>query len=382
MKAVVGDISETRHAIGNLRHSPLEIPELDVPQRVARAPAAQSGTSRDPTVRIGPLAPMPAVLQELGVDPAAVLGEVGFEPSYFRDPDLPVSYLALGRALAHAAAASRCEHFGLLVGMRSGPGSVGIPGHLMTLAPDVGAALGELQRYFALHDRGGGSIVFDVDEELCALGYAMVAPGVEGVDHIHDLALAVGCNMMRALCGPAWAPASVQLPRRRPRDAEAWRRFFGAPVAFDAPRCVMRFARRWLATPVPTADHSLHGFVQRHADAAQAASGVDPEAQVRALVRACIAEGGGHADQVARLLGVHRRTLNRRLAAAGTTFQQVREEALHAMSLQLLGATSMSVSAAANALGYADATAFIRAFRRWTGLTPARWRREAPQRAR
>jgi AraC-like DNA-binding protein len=137
----------------------------------------------------------------------------------------------------------------------------------------------------------------------------------------------------------------------------------------------MRFARRWLTAPVPTADRSLHGFVQRHADAARAESDVDSVDQVRALVRACIVDGGGHADQVARLQGMHPRTLNRRLAAAGTTFQRMRDEVLHDMSLQLLGATSMPVSEAATALGYADATAFIRAFRRWTGQTPAQWRR-------
>lgn len=340
-----------------------------------------SGGSLGSTVRMGSLAAVPGVLRELGADPAAVLGEVGFEPRYFDDPDLPVSYAALGRVLAHAAAACRCEHFGLLVGMRSGAESVGLAGHLMTLAPDVGTALGELRHYFALHDRGG-SVVLDIDADACVLGYAVIETDVEGVDHVHDLALAVGCNMMRKLCGRAWTPASVQLPRRPPRDADPWRRFFGAPVAFNAPRCAMRFAQRWLAVPVPTADRALHSLLQRHADAARDRPGTDAVWEVRRVVHGSIAEGGGHAAQVARLLGVHPRTLNRRLAAAGTTFQRVREEALHAMSLRLLGATSMPVSAAAAALGYADATAFIRAFRRWTGRTPAQWRREALRRAR
>jgi AraC-like DNA-binding protein len=355
--------------------------ETDSSRRATGRAVAEATAPQGSTVRVGPLAALPAVLQELGADPAAVLGDVGFDPSYFDDPDLPVSYRALGRVLARAAAASGCENFGLLVGMRGGPGSVGVAGHLMTLAPDVGTALDELRRYFALHDRGG-RVVLDIDAEPCVLGYAVIEKDVEATDQIHDLALAVGCNMMRALCGRAWTPASVQLPRRHPRSADPWRRFFGAPVAFDAPRCAMRFARRWLATPVPTADRTLHGFVQRHADAAAAESSADAVSAVRRLVHGCIVEGGGHAAQVGRLLGVHPRTLNRRLAKAGTTFQQVREEALHAMSLQLMGATSMPVSAAAAALGYADATAFIRAFRRWTGSTPAQWRREALQRAR
>ena len=337
------------------------------------APLHVRGAHAGSTVRIGPLAAVPAVLRELGADPSIVLGKIGFAPRYFDDPDLPVSYAALGRVLAHAAAACRCEHFGLLVGMRSGAEAIGLAGHLMTLAPDVGTALAELRHYFALHDRGGG-VVLDADHDPCTLGYTVVEAGVEGVDQIHDVAVAVGCNMMRALCGRTWNPGSVQLPRRLPRDAEPWRRFYRAPVAFDMPRGVIRFERRWLATPVPTADRALHSLLQRHADAARDRSGTDPASEVRRVVHGSIAEGGGHAAQVAGLLGVHVRTLNRRLAAAGTTFQQLRDEVLHEMSLQLLGATSMPVAAVADALGYADATAFIRAFRRWSGRTPAQWR--------
>lgn len=341
-------------------------------------PSAAHGPRHVPagsTVRIAPLVPLPALLSELGVDARAVLGEAGFDPAYFDDPDLPASYLSLGRLLAHCAATTECTHLGLLLGMRGGPETVGVAGHLMKHATKVGAALADLARYLDLHDRGG-VVTLDMDGDPCALGYAVIEPGVEASDQIHDLALAIGCNMMRTLCGRSWTPSIVELPRRRPRDAEPWRRFYRAPVVFDAPRGALRFPRRWLEAPVPTADRSLHEFLQRHADAARGEAEAGVVFEVQRVVRGCIAEGGGHAAQVAHLLGVHPRTLNRQLAAAGATFQQVRDEVLHTMALQLLRATSMSVAAAAAALGYADATAFIRAFRRWTGHTPAQWRRD------
>jgi AraC-like DNA-binding protein len=327
------------------------------------------------TVRIAPLVPLPAVLHELGYDPATVLGAAGFDLAHFSDPDLPVPYRAVGGLLAHCVRATGCTHLGLLLGMRGGPHTVGVAGHLMTHAPDVGLALVDLVRYLDLHDRGG-TVSLDTEGEVCALRYAIIEPEIEASDQIHDLAMALACKMMRELCGSAWTPAAVELPRQRPADAEAWRRYFRAPVVFDSGGAALHFARRWLAAPVPGAEPTLHGFLQRHADSVHGEGAAGVVFEVRRVVRRCIAEGGGHAAQVAPLLGVHPRTLDRRLAVAGTTFRQVREEVLQTMAVQLLGTTTMPVAAVAAALGYADATAFIRAFRRWTGGTPAQWRRQ------
>jgi AraC-like DNA-binding protein len=82
------------------------------------------------------------------------------------------------------------------------------------------------------------------------------------------------------------------------------------------------------------------------------------------------------ASRVAALLNVHERTLNRRLQAEGTSFSQLRDGVLHTMAMQMLGASSMPLADVAMALGYSEASAFIRAFTRWSGQTPDRWRRE------
>jgi AraC-like DNA-binding protein len=331
------------------------------------------------TVRVAPLVPLPAVLRELGFDPVAVLGAVGCAPADFDDPDRTESYVKLSQVLAHCVATTGCGHLGLLLGMRGGPHTLGVAGHLLLHASDVGTALADLARVLDVHDRGGVASLHTEGDE-CALEYAVIEPGVEAPEQLLDLAIAVALNIMRALCGRGWTPDAVELPRRHPVDAEPWRRVFRAPLQFDAPRCALRFHRRWLARPLPTADRSLHDTLQRYAATLGDPGGAGVVWEVRRALRAGIANGGGHAEQVAQRLGVHPRTLNRRLAAAGTTFQQVRDETLHAMALQLLGTTSMPVAAAAAALGYADATAFIRAFRRWSGRTPARWRREVGRR--
>jgi AraC-like DNA-binding protein len=76
---------------------------------------------------------------------------------------------------------------------------------------------------------------------------------------------------------------------------------------------------------------------------------------------------------------MHRRTLNRRLSAEGTTFQHVLDRVRFAVAKELLQNSELSLPEIAYALGYANSVAFIPAFRRSTGTTPGAWRQSSRQ---
>ena len=76
----------------------------------------------------------------------------------------------------------------------------------------------------------------------------------------------------------------------------------------------------------------------------------------------------------AKRVGLATRTLNRRLAAEGTSYLKLREESRYAIARQLLKGTRMPANEIADRLGYAHASAFTRAFREWSGKAPAEWR--------
>jgi len=80
-------------------------------------------------------------------------------------------------------------------------------------------------------------------------------------------------------------------------------------------------------------------------------------------------------DQVASLLSMHSRALHRRLTAAGTNFRGLVDECRFAIACQMLADTDADVSKISNVLNYTAPSAFARAFRRWSGTTPAAWRR-------
>jgi AraC-like DNA-binding protein len=323
--------------------------------------------------RIGPLVALCAVLRELGFEPAAVLEGTGFDPGFFTDPDMPMQYQAGARVLSRCATATRCDQFGLLLGERAGAEVMGLPGLLLMSAQDLGTGLRDLVHYMDLHDRGA-VLKLEVDRDVALFGYTIVAD-VPTSDQLNDIGMSVGCNLMRGFFGASWSPTAVMLPRQAPADSWPWRRFFRAPVRFGAAQCCMTFPAQWLTVSLPAVNPTLRHYLQKEAARLQSLLGQSLVDEVRRTVRATLSNPPCSASRVAQLLGMHERTLNRRLQADGTNFRRVRDEVLYSASQQMLHTTSMRLAEVAAALGYAEPSAFIHAFTRWSGQTPDRWRR-------
>lgn len=313
------------------------------------------------------------MLRGLGADPAEVLTEAGFDPALFADPDSLISYAARSRLVAHCVARTGCRHFGLLVGQHGRLSSLGLVGFLVQNAPDVGTALESLVRYLHLHVRGAATSLA-VHGDSAILGYDIYQPHVAATDQIGDGAVATMFNILRSLCGPEWKPTEVLFAHRKPLDVGPFRRFFRAPLRFDAEQNAVVFAARWLSRRLPQADPELRRLLQKQIDALEARHRGDFPGQVRALLRTALLTGHGSADQVAALFSMHSRTLNRRLSEFGTSLRELVDEGRFEIARQMLQDSTADVNRIAASLGYADASAFTRAFRRWSGTTPAVWR--------
>jgi len=106
----------------------------------------------------------------------------------------------------------------------------------------------------------------------------------------------------------------------------------------------------------------------------RAATETDLIVRLHRALRLLLLYGHSSGDHVAQRLTMHRRTLNRRLKAQGTTFQEVLDGMRWEISRQLLTNTRVSLNEVAAAAGYGDTNTFVRAFRRWSGTTPGKWR--------
>ncbi len=331
-------------------------------------------THPETELRIGATMALPAVLRSLGANPAEVLAGAGFDLGLFDDPDNRISYAARSRLLAHCVDSTGCQHLGLLVGQQAGLHSLGLMGLLVKYSPDVGTALRSLVRFLHLHVRGAVAHL-EMDGDLAILRYEIYQSGTVATDQIGDGAVAAMFNILRTLCGRDWKPIEVRFAHREPEDVRAFRSFFGSPLLFDTALNAVVFPADWLNHPLPGADPELRRLLQAQIDALEAEYGDDLPGQVRRVLRTALLMDQARSDQVAKLFSIHSRTLSRRLNACGTSFQELLDEGRFEIARQLLEDSRMEVQQIAETLDYADASAFTRAFRRWSGSTPGQWRK-------
>jgi AraC-like DNA-binding protein len=328
-------------------------------------------------VRIGPLRPVAALLREHGVNPMQVLAACGLPPMAFDDPNRRIPFRAAAYLLQRGGWAARRADFGLRVGERLDFADLGLLGRLVQRAPTVGGALDCLVRFFHLQDRGSVAYLGRPDAQLAALGYSILDADVPGIGMAYDTVIAMAMTTLRGLCGPAFQAVEVQLAHAAPADKAPYRRFFAAPVVFDAPHCEIRFDARWLQARNTGADAIVHAVARRAARVA--AAGIDRSLTeaVCGIVRALVLSESLSGPGVAAALGLHERTLRRRLQAEGSGLTELIAEARYGVARQLLRETQLSLQDIADALGYAEASVFVRAFRGWAGITPGQWRRRS-----
>lgn len=309
-------------------------------------------------------------LARLGLDMEALRVQVGPLPG---DPGERVAverYLKLWAA-AQAQYAQPCLPTALAMAVPFG--AFGIVDYLAASAATLGGGCESL----ALHAR---IVAEDTSVEISRAG-TLVWLTIRCEDHVppqaQEFALAMLASRLRFLVDPELRFAHTHLsgqPDERGNGPHA--ALFGAPVRYGAPCAALAvFEGDWLR-PIKRADAYLHAMLHNMARQLMLAAHPrdDLELAVRVRLRDLLPRGDATPQGLARLLGLSERTLQRRLAVGGRSFSRVLEDFQHEESLRLLGSTRLGVAQVAQRVGYAEQSSFTRAFKRWTGTTPAAWR--------
>jgi len=312
-------------------------------------------------------------LRDLGIDPDDLIREAGLNPNLFNDATNVISHAALGRLLGLCVARTRCPHFGLLVGKRATIQSLGLVGRLMQHSATVGDALKALVSHLSVQDRLAVPSLAIVGD-MALLSYAVYQPEAQSADQISDGAIAAAVNALRDLCGAGWRPTEVFLPRAQPIDPEPFRRHFQAPVRFNHENAAIILPLRDLQARIDGADPMLRTMLEEKIRQMKGGAGTAFSDDIRRLLRIRLASRRCSADDVAGLLAINRRTLSRRLKGSGAGYRSITNETRFEIARQLLEQTEVPLGQIAAALGYSEASAFTRAFRRWSGVTPTAWR--------
>lgn len=317
-----------------------------------------------------------AVIRDLGGDPVLVCAAAGLDAAIFASAGAMLPLSAFVRLIQQGSAELRIPHFGRLVGQRFDVTNLGEVGEAALRAPTLGAALRLIERTFAAV-QGESDLRLTVSGEVATLSYRILDGRIWPRDQDAELTLGVFISLIAGVAGPGWRP--VALSFEHPANG-ADRQAAPGPVCavtYDAPANAMTFHARVLDLPMPRSDPGTFPLVA--GALRELAHRMDLQADVEARVRRAVFRGLGREriDQssVARSLGMSRRTLRRRLDEAGTGFAEIVADCRDADARRLLEKTSLPVGVIAERLGYSDATAFVRAFARRCGLTPAGYRR-------
>ena len=295
----------------------------------------------------------------------------------FEDSTNVVPIAALARLYTLCVARTRCPHFGLLVGRRATILSMDLIGRLMQHSETVGAALEGFVSNLGVRDRAVVASLTSSDG-MAMLTFAIHWPQTESVEQITDASLAIAANALRSLCGSEWRPTEVLVPRMTPSDPEAYRRHFQAPVRFNQESATLVFPADDLKRRVAGADPMLRAMLEDRLRQLRADAGADFSDDIRRLLRTRLMGARFSAEDMADLLSMHRRTLSRHLKGSGRGYRVLTNEIRFEIARQLLEDTEISLGEIAAALGYSEASAFTRAFRRWSGQTPTAWRTGRP----
>ena len=351
----------------------------DQKPRPSRSPIT-FGNVEAGSLRVQPIMHIAQTISDLGADPDMVFAATGIPADLFADPENTISFQALGTLLEHCVAATGCDHFGLQLGASAGANPLGLLSEIMGQCADVGTAIAYFQQNLHLHDRGALA-TRTIEGRDASLGYVVFVGEIAGIELINDVAVAVGVVLMRALCGPEWQPTAIHLPRCRPDNLHPYQKFFGCLPQFDAERAALYFPARDLKRKIAGADPGKFAVLEEDLKSIAELHDLVFVEKVQRIVSALVTLRRCSLDEVAGQLSMNRRRVNRLLEREGTTYHRIAQETLRVHAERLMVNTDMTLGKIAAALGYADASAFTRAFRTWHGCSPQAWRRENAQRA-
>lgn len=310
-----------------------------------------------------------------GVDPTALLRDNRIPPRLLREDNARISIARYADLQVEAMRAMQDEALGY-ANRRMPVGCWAMMCHAVIGSDTLGQALNRYCRFFQL---------FDFDNEPClqvagdvaSVSLRQTSDSAATAPFLTEQILFQTHRFASWLVQEHLPLQVVDLNFSPSADAQDYRHMFLAnPVQFGQPLSQLVFSAALLEKPVVQNDSSLRHFL-RHPILmmlTQEYASSSWTSRVRHIARRNLLEMP-ELNEVASVLDIHPQTLRRRLSAEGTTFKEIKSQVRRDAALHLLGKHGLSIEDIAHRAGFSESSAFIRAFKGWTGVTPYSYRK-------
>jgi AraC-like DNA-binding protein len=332
-------------------------------------------SNRPRFVRSAVLIAYAEAMGSLGLDPYRMMRKVGLPVGALKNPNTKIPVDSLRALLAESARVGGCEEFGLLVGRAVTMSMKGPLGSLIREQPTVRAAVEALRRY--LHYQNDNvEIRIDERDGLAVLEPILLSARTRRDRHMVEMTVAMNVQILRALLGDAWMPVRVTFAHGPPKDTGPYRDDFGA-VEFNHRSNSIILTRADLDTALPDADAETAREIARYFERRAKPSSDSMVETISGLIANLLPAGQCSVDEVANHLGIHRRTVHRRLASEGQSFSQLLETARREVATNALSKGDQPLGAIMREAGFSSASSFSRWFHQAYGIQPSEFRRLA-----
>lgn len=320
-------------------------------------------------------------LSRCGVNTAALLEKLGVNTESIRNQATPYPTNLWCELLDEAVRQTGEPDLGLKANLGADFADYGPQGFATLNAENLGEALKVMISYIGL-SQSGVEVTSHVAKGVCVLEVCITDWRVPVHRTNIDWLISFGIAFIRTWCGRNWSPKEAHFMYAEPKDTAIYQHAIGCPIFFSSQSNCFVFSESVLDKTKTDADPRLFEILRDDLDRLlkQTLAATDAEhdliTEVQTEIARRICSGAPSIDQVATRLNISTRTLQRRLADKGYAFKELVEVIRHKMAVNYIKNSQYSFIDITFLLGYSEVGAFSRAFRRWTGKTPAQYRKQ------
>jgi AraC-like DNA-binding protein len=326
-------------------------------------------TNVAPMVAAGEVRVFVSGLERLGYDRAMLLAAAGLQNADLEDADVQVP-CAVYRAIVERAQRERfTRNLAVLLARETRIGAYPLLDYLVVTSESVGAGVAQLARYLRLV---GTPVVLEIHEETDGV---RVAAESQGSPFAIEFTVSLMVLHLTLETDRQFRATAVNFAHRPDNVAEV-ERILGCPVRAEAGWNGLAVSHDTWRLPLRRRDSVLRGVLEWQADAiaARLPSNGGIASEVRRALASRVTGGNTGIQVVARQLGTTPRTLQRRLAEQRSSYQELLDATRQEAAAGYLAHSTLSICEIAYLLGYSEAAAFHRAFKRWNDETPQAFR--------
>ncbi|GIH06117.1 putative transcriptional regulatory, AraC family protein [Rhizocola hellebori] len=326
-----------------------------------------------PSLRYATLSGYLELTQALELDPGALMGTIGLDPADLAAPDKWVPAVSVARLLELSARASGLEDFGLRLAEFRRLSTLGPLSLVLRDEPSLRNAIDLLMRYEHSYNEALRIRMAEVNGLATVrmwLEFGEPAPSRQA----EELAVAALHAIIREFLGPTWQPLSVCFSHSAPARMQTHTALLGPRIQFGHSFTGLIMYAKDLDAPNVHSDPTARARTDETLRSLGTPKGVTTSGRVRDLVEVLLPTGRCAADEVARAIGVDRRTLHRHLADNGETFTSIVDATRAGLAERYLSNDRYRLTEISELLGFAAPSAFSRWFRHRFGDSPSQWR--------